>query len=360
MTDRVDKASLPLNQPRRTPSHPTKSHIVKTKVDGKEKIIRFGEQGASTAGKPKAGESERMVAKRKSFKSRHAKNIAKGPSSAAYWANRVKWAAGGLVEGYQTGGITREAVKSAPLASYQTAFYGNPNLAQQGALARNKVQVPTSVMDPRYAAWKKSQDQAEELEIISGVLGGGLGAAGVLSRGVSRADAIAAALRAGKITPDEAQTIAHWRSLGSTNEARDNALRVQQWREEARLNSPLNQEAARLNAGEPQKMRQGLYRGYSGDRAGAEEIWGSPQKKVADYYAARRAAENAEEPHVEMLMVDPFNAKVNKSLGIPMDKFNREPGVQTQARGYAPENIDSRIPLYARGGLARYKECNCA
>lgn len=91
MVARVDKASLPLNKPRRTPSHPTKSHIVKTKVDGKEKIIRFGEQGASTAGKPKEGESDRMKAKRASFKSRHAENIAKGPSSAAYWADKVKW-----------------------------------------------------------------------------------------------------------------------------------------------------------------------------------------------------------------------------------------------------------------------------
>tara|TARA_R110002126_G_scaffold204767_2_gene352119 strand:- start:234 stop:2396 length:2163 start_codon:yes stop_codon:yes gene_type:complete len=97
MSERVDKASLPLNQPRRTPSHPTKSHIVKTKVDGKEKILRFGEQGASTAGKPKAGESERMKAKRASFKARHAKNIAKGRSSPAYWANKVKWAEGGAV-----------------------------------------------------------------------------------------------------------------------------------------------------------------------------------------------------------------------------------------------------------------------
>ena len=55
------------------------------------KIIRFGEQGASTAGKPKAGESKRMKAKRKSFKARHGKNIAKGNMSAAYWANKVKW-----------------------------------------------------------------------------------------------------------------------------------------------------------------------------------------------------------------------------------------------------------------------------
>lgn len=91
MTQRVDKDSLPLNQPRRTPGHSTKSHIVKTKVDGKEKIIRFGQQGANTAGKPKEGESERMTAKRDSFKARHAKNIAKGKESAAYWADKVKW-----------------------------------------------------------------------------------------------------------------------------------------------------------------------------------------------------------------------------------------------------------------------------
>ena len=105
MTSRVDKDSLPLNQPRRTPSHPTKSHVVKTKVDGKEKLIRFGEQGASTAGKPKEGESDRMKAKRASFKSRHAKNIAKGPSSPAYWANKVKWADGGFVKtNYDDGG----------------------------------------------------------------------------------------------------------------------------------------------------------------------------------------------------------------------------------------------------------------
>ncbi len=104
MTQRVDKDSLPLDKPRRTPNHPTKSHIVKTKVDGKEKIIRFGEQGASTAGKPKAGESDRMKAKRASFKARHSKNIAKGKSSAAYWADRVKWAEGGAVRNRRTRG----------------------------------------------------------------------------------------------------------------------------------------------------------------------------------------------------------------------------------------------------------------
>ena len=61
------------------------------KEGNKIKTIRFGQQGAKTAGKPKAGESSRMTKKRKSFKARHAKNIAKGKMSAAYWANRVKW-----------------------------------------------------------------------------------------------------------------------------------------------------------------------------------------------------------------------------------------------------------------------------
>ena len=80
-----------VNKPKRTPKHPTKSHVVMAKEGETYKLIRFGEQGASTAGKPKAGESRRMKMKRKSFKARHAKNIAKGKMSAAYWANKVKW-----------------------------------------------------------------------------------------------------------------------------------------------------------------------------------------------------------------------------------------------------------------------------
>lgn len=79
------------NKPKRTPKHPTKSHVVVAKEGDKIKTIRFGEQGAKTAGKPKAGESEVMKKKRASFKARHAKNIAKGKMSAAYWANREKW-----------------------------------------------------------------------------------------------------------------------------------------------------------------------------------------------------------------------------------------------------------------------------
>jgi hypothetical protein len=79
------------NKPKRTPSHPKKSHVVVAKEGDKIKTIRFGEQGANTAGKPKAGESEAMKKKRASFKARHAKNIAKGKMSAAFWADKVKW-----------------------------------------------------------------------------------------------------------------------------------------------------------------------------------------------------------------------------------------------------------------------------
>ena len=85
------------NKPKRTPNHPTKSHVVVAKAGDKIKTIRFGQQGKKfgtlkgTAGKPKKGESARMKAKRKSFKARHRRNIAKGKMSAAYWADRVKW-----------------------------------------------------------------------------------------------------------------------------------------------------------------------------------------------------------------------------------------------------------------------------
>lgn len=79
------------NKPKRTPNHPKKSHVVVAKEGDKIKTIRYGEQGAKTAGKPKAGESEAMKKKRASFKARHGKNIAKGKMSAAYWANKSKW-----------------------------------------------------------------------------------------------------------------------------------------------------------------------------------------------------------------------------------------------------------------------------
>ena len=80
-----------VNKPKRTPSHPKKSHVVMASEGDSYKVIRFGEQGASTAGKPKEGESDRMKKKRASFKARHSKNISKGKMSAAYCADKVKW-----------------------------------------------------------------------------------------------------------------------------------------------------------------------------------------------------------------------------------------------------------------------------
>lgn len=89
---RLERAGVSgFNKPKRTPGHPKKSHIVVAKEGSLIKTIRFGEQGAKTAGKPKAGEGEAMRKKRASFKARHARNISKGKMSAAYWADKVKW-----------------------------------------------------------------------------------------------------------------------------------------------------------------------------------------------------------------------------------------------------------------------------
>ena len=78
------------NKPKRTPKHPKKSHVVVAKAGDKIKTIRFGQQGVS--GSPKrTGETKKAAARRRSFKARHSKNIAKGTMSAAYWANKVKW-----------------------------------------------------------------------------------------------------------------------------------------------------------------------------------------------------------------------------------------------------------------------------
>ena len=83
MVAKVDKSKMACNKPRSTPDHPKKSHIVKACYDGEEKIIRFGQKGVkgSPEGSPR----------NEAFKARHAKNIAKGKSSAAYWANKTKW-----------------------------------------------------------------------------------------------------------------------------------------------------------------------------------------------------------------------------------------------------------------------------
>ena len=78
-----------VNKPKRTPKHPKKSHVVLAQEGHNLKLIRFGQQGVSGAGKSPKSKSEK--ARRKSFKARHAKNIAKGKMAAAYWANKVKW-----------------------------------------------------------------------------------------------------------------------------------------------------------------------------------------------------------------------------------------------------------------------------
>ncbi len=90
MVAKLKKSEMACNKPKATPGHPKKSHVVKACENGKEKVIRFGQQGVQGSPK-KAGESEANKNRRESFKARHAKNIAKGKMSAAYWADKVKW-----------------------------------------------------------------------------------------------------------------------------------------------------------------------------------------------------------------------------------------------------------------------------
>jgi hypothetical protein len=88
---RLERAGVAgYNKPKRTPNHPTKSHVVVAKQGDQVKTIRFGQQGVSGSPK-KEGESEAYRNHRESFQARHASNIKKGKMSAAYWANKVKW-----------------------------------------------------------------------------------------------------------------------------------------------------------------------------------------------------------------------------------------------------------------------------
>tara|TARA_R110000868_G_scaffold14_9_gene237 strand:- start:644 stop:925 length:282 start_codon:yes stop_codon:yes gene_type:complete len=87
---RLERAGVSgFNQPKKTPNHPTKSHVVVAKSGTEVKTIRFGQQGVKGAGANPSTDSEK--ARKKSFEARHAKNIAKGKMSAAYWADKVKW-----------------------------------------------------------------------------------------------------------------------------------------------------------------------------------------------------------------------------------------------------------------------------
>ena len=88
---RIDKLGVQgYNKPKKTPKHPTKSHVVLAKEGDEVKTIRFGQQGVSGS-PPSKGESDADKARRASFKARHAKNIAKGKMSAAYWSDKEKW-----------------------------------------------------------------------------------------------------------------------------------------------------------------------------------------------------------------------------------------------------------------------------
>lgn len=89
---RLERAGVSgYNKPKRTPDHPTKTHVVVAKDGDQIKTIRFGDKNATPAGKPKEGESRAMKLKRASFKKRHAAGIAKGKMSGSYWSNRVRW-----------------------------------------------------------------------------------------------------------------------------------------------------------------------------------------------------------------------------------------------------------------------------
>jgi hypothetical protein len=86
----AEKANMACNKPKME-HHGDKKAVVKACFGGKEKLIRFGDANMTTAGKPKEGESDEMKARRASFKSRHGKNIARGPKSGAYWADKFLW-----------------------------------------------------------------------------------------------------------------------------------------------------------------------------------------------------------------------------------------------------------------------------
>ena len=113
------------------------------------------------------------------------------------------------------------------------------------------------------------------------------------------------------------------------------------------------------------KMLQGMYRGYAGDNPdlgklgeAANLYYASPQRRVAKIYADRYAKMFGEDPHMEMIMVDPFKIKGDRYPHIPT-VTRGDPSTFTMARELLPEEMVSRHQLYARGGLAQYKECSC-
>ncbi len=117
--------------------------------------------------------------------------------------------------------------------------------------------------------------------------------------------------------------------------------------------------AAIKEAPKEQRMLQGFYRGYAGENKPSQTAFGnetyfvSPQRKVGDYYAQRRAAETGEDPHLEMILANPFLLRNSPyTLSIPVDKYNRD-FLVTRARRVDPDEVKSRAKLYATGGAVR-------
>ena len=152
------KDSLKLNTPRRTPNHKTKSHVVKINDNGTERMIRFGQQGVSGDKEPTSRQS--------SFKARHKKNIDKGPTSAAYWANKVKWAEGGSV-GYDSDRI--DAMAEEILNFNEGGYVGGDEygVAPKGSLiASASTEVPVSDTDSKSVTEEEIKNLANTLTQI--------------------------------------------------------------------------------------------------------------------------------------------------------------------------------------------------
>lgn len=152
------KDSLKLNTPRRTPNHKTKSHVVKINDNGTERMIRFGQQGVSGDKEPTSRQS--------SFKARHKKNIDKGPTSAAYWANKVKWAEGGSV-GYDSDRI--DAMAEEILNFAEGGYVGGDEygVAPKGSLiASASTEVPVSDTDSKSVTEEEIKNLATTLTQI--------------------------------------------------------------------------------------------------------------------------------------------------------------------------------------------------
>ena len=100
-----------------------------------------------------------------------------------------------------------------------------------------------------------------------------------------------------------------------------------------------------------QKMLQGFYRGYAGENPDTPELFASPQKRIADYYAQKRAAQTGEAPHAEMILADPF---AGRTYGHATAGTGENPPMDTRAKKLKPEDVKGRTQLYAKGGSVHF------